>query len=231
VSDSYNDAQLVLTFFQRWAAWADLTIRPDKSFAYGAAQRSGHYQQILPNFHVNGQSVPVIALGAPMVYLGRSFTFSADAERAKNNLIDILGEVLTFVDSLPISPHLKCHALNLQIRAKLTFTLSHHTLCSTWLRTHLDNMVTGRVRSWLELPPSATILFVPLPLKLLGLDLILPSMLAELCQLGTEMTLAQSKDTGMHVLGRLVHENAPSPFYHLVKQASRKSAMKAAKAV
>jgi len=53
VSDSHSETQLVITYFQRWATWSDLPIRPDKSFAFGAAQRSGHYQQILPNFHLN----------------------------------------------------------------------------------------------------------------------------------------------------------------------------------
>jgi len=66
LSDNNREAQLVLTFLQRWAAWADLTIRPDKSFAYGAAQRNSHYQQILPNFHINGLNIPPIVLGAPM---------------------------------------------------------------------------------------------------------------------------------------------------------------------
>jgi len=43
IGDSWKDTQLIITFFQRWAAWADLPIRPAKSFAYGAAQRNGKY--------------------------------------------------------------------------------------------------------------------------------------------------------------------------------------------
>jgi len=38
IGEDSKSTQLVITFFQRWAAWADLPIRPDKSFAYGAAQ-------------------------------------------------------------------------------------------------------------------------------------------------------------------------------------------------
>jgi len=197
LSDNYRKAQLVLTFFQRWAAWEDLTIKPDKSFTYGAAQRSGHYQQILPNFHINELNIPSIDVGAPITYLGRSFSFSSDTERAKSSLIDNLGEVLAFVGSLPISPLLKCHTLNLQIRANLH---SHKVMCNTWLKTCLDSMVLGKFRGWMDLNSGATSHFVPLPHKLLDLDLILPSMLVELCQLGTEVTLAHSKDPGMPIL-------------------------------
>ena len=58
-------------------------------------------------------------------------------------------------------------------------------------------MITGRVRRWLDLPPCATAHFMPLPSKLLGLDLILPSMLFERCQISTSITLSKSKDPSM----------------------------------
>jgi len=70
IGDDRKSTQLVITFFQRWAAWADLPIRPDKSFAYGVAQRDGRYQQILPNFQLNGLPIPTIAIGGHMTYLG-----------------------------------------------------------------------------------------------------------------------------------------------------------------
>ena len=63
VCDRFKETQLILTFFQRWTAWADLIIRPDKSFAYAAAQRSGKYQQIQPSFTINGIPIPAIERG------------------------------------------------------------------------------------------------------------------------------------------------------------------------
>jgi len=75
VSGNFKEAQLLLSFFQRWAAWADLAIRPDKSFAYGTSQSSGRYQQITPNFHVNGVTIPPIPLREHMTYLGGGLFF------------------------------------------------------------------------------------------------------------------------------------------------------------
>jgi len=92
-------------------------------------------------------------------------------------------------------------------------------------------MVTGRVRGWLDLPPSATAHFLPLPHKMLGLDLILSSMLSELCQLGTNMTLLHSKDTAMKTLHSLNRVSVLTPFCNLAKFTSRKAATALAKGV
>jgi len=130
IGDDPKSTQLVITFFQSWAAWADLPIRPVKSFAYGAAQRDGRYQQILLHFQLNGLPIPTIAIGGHMTYLSR-FSFSFDGEKAKELLHSSLKDLLQFADSLPITPKLKCHALNLQMRSKLSFTLSHYSPSTT----------------------------------------------------------------------------------------------------
>src|SRR6266496_4023457 len=162
-----------------------------------------------------------------MTYLGRRFSFAADLDLAKSILIESTREALGFVNSLPISPMLKCHALNLQLRAHLSFPLSHYSVSKTWIKANLDSLVTGQVRRWFDLPPSTTAHFMPLPLKRLGLDLILPSMLSAICQLGTTMALHHSKDTNMRTLGSL--HRTKTPFSDLVDTVSKKEAAEAAK--
>jgi hypothetical protein len=231
INDSHKETQLVLSFFQRWTAWADLTIRPDKSFAYGAAQRCGRYQQIQPNFVVNSVPIPSIPIGGSMVYLGCSLSYASDTENAKSGLVETLKKVITFVETIPISSLLKCHALNLQIRAHLSFSMSHHHLPSTWLKTCLDGMVLERVRHWLDLPPGATVRFTPLPHQLLGLDLVLPSQLADLCRFGTDVALVHSKDPRMQTLQELSKPTIPPPFHHLLHAMTRVKAMAKAKEI
>jgi len=114
LSDNHIEAQLVITFFQKWAAWADLPIRTDKSFTYGAAQQNGRYQQIFPSLQLIRINIPVVALSEPMTYLGRCFSYSAAASFAKELLTTTLLETLTFVGVLPITPLLKFDALNLK---------------------------------------------------------------------------------------------------------------------
>ncbi len=227
VCDRHKETQLILTFFQRWTAWADLIIRPDKSFAYAAAQRSGKYQQIQPSFTINGVPIPAIERGGFMTYLGRRFSFAADLDLARSILVDSTNEALGFVNGLPISPMLKCHALNLQLRAHLSFPLSHYSVSKTWIKAHLDSLVTGQVRRWFDLPPSSTAHYMPLPLKRLGLDLILPSMLSAICQLSTSMALHHSKDANMRTLGSLYRTK--TPFRDLIATVSQKEAAEAAK--
>src|SRR6266568_1384119 len=140
-----------------------------------------------------------------------------------------MAESLALVDSFPISPLQKCHALNLQLRAHLSFTLGHYTVSQTWIKANLDNAVSQKVRKWLDLPPNATAHFLPLPHKWLGLDLILPSMLAEVCQLNTALALRHSRDPKMGQLYKQLGQRAP--FRDLIESVSRVKATSSAKAI
>jgi hypothetical protein len=117
-------------------------------------------------------------------------------------------QAIDFVKHLPITPLLKCHALNLQLRAKLSFPLSHCSLSLTWIQNSLDNLVTGKVREWLDQPPCATAHYFSLPAKELGLNLTLPSLLYEQCQATSMAILATSKDPKMKMLSK--NTNVPS---------------------
>src|ERR1051325_3263069 len=158
ISDNFKETQLLLNLFQRWTAWAYLIIRPDKCCAYAAAQRNGRYQQIKLFFSVDGVKIPSIEIGASMTYLGHQFSFASDAEIGKSLLSTLTKEAIDLSHLLPINPILKCHALNLLLRSKLSFLLTHYTIGLTWLKTNLDNLVTERVRRWLSLPPCSTCL-------------------------------------------------------------------------
>jgi len=84
--------------------------------------------------------------------------------------------------------------------------------------------VTGQVRRWLDLPSCATALFIPLPLKILGFDLILPSLLLELCQVGTDLTLIHSRDLKMGILYKTSHNKMPIREFIIL--ASRREVIK-----
>jgi len=162
-----------------------------------------------------------------MTYLGRKYSFMSDAEIAKKILTDSIQEALAFVSSLPISQFQRCHALNLQLRSQLSFPFSHYNISQTWIKANLDGLVTNKVRHWLELPPNATAHLMPLPTKCLGLDLIMPSMLAEICQLRNALTLRHSKDVKMDKLAHLVVGRVP--FRDLLSTATRIKASETAR--
>jgi hypothetical protein len=142
ISDSFEEAQLLLNLFHRWTSWADLIIRPDKCHSYAACQRNGYYKQIQPTFHVDENNIPSVELGGSITYLGHQFSFSADAELAKTDLERNTQEALDLCHKLPITPLLKCHALNLQLPAKLSLKLSHYNVSTTWIKNNLNMSVT-----------------------------------------------------------------------------------------
>jgi len=92
-------------------------------------------------------------------------------------------------------------------------------------------MVTHNVRFWFDLLHGATIPYLPRSYKQLGLDLILPSMLAELCKLSVNVTLLHSKDFLMSTLHGLAPRSTPIPFYALLTQTSSKAATKSVKSI
>ena len=154
-------------------------------------------------FSVGGNNIPPVKIGGFMTYVGHKFSFSANAENAKTDLLNNIHEAIDISYKLPITLLLKCHALNLQLRAKLSFILSHYAISCTWIKNNLDTLVTERVRKWLDLPPCSTAHYIPLPTKDLGLDLVLPSLLSEQCLTSSNLTLAKSKDPKMKLLYKL----------------------------
>jgi hypothetical protein len=200
INGTLNETQFMLNLFQRWTNWADLIIRPDKCCVYAATKRNGLYQQITQSLSVDGKAIPAVQIGESFTYLGHNFAFATELVSAKAGLLATMHEIIKLVDELQITPLLKMHALNLQLKAKLSFALGQYAIGSTWISQHLDTLVSEKVRSWLSLPPCASAHHLPLPASKLGHELVLPSLLYEQSQAGTRLTLAQSKDPNIRTL-------------------------------
>ena len=135
----------------------------------------------------------------------------------KEKLLRITNELIKFVKTLEITPLLKLHCLNLQMRAKLSFDMAQCETGMTWVKNNLDTLVNNFTRNLLSLPPCATVNHLSLPLKQLGLDITLPSMLFEQSQTGTRLTLLQSRDPTMIKL----YEHTRIPAIDSLIQASQ----------
>ena len=208
--DSLKSAQHLINLFQRWTLWADFTIRPDKCICYGAAKVNGRYQQILPSLSVNGIKIDPVPLQSSFTYLGHQFSFARNVESARVKLLELTRDSITTADNLPITPLLKCSSLNLLLRAKLSFVLRHVNVGHTWLTQSLDTLVTNKVRTWLGMPPCATAHYVPLPKSKLGLEIVLPSLLAEQCRTAASLSLQTSNDPDTVTLSSLLHLTQPA---------------------
>jgi len=196
-TESSDEAQTLIHLFQRWTNWADLIIRPDKCFAYGASKVNGRYQQIVPRLYVNNTLIPPVAIGDHMTYLGHIFSFSDDNSAAKREIQQCIGGHIEKTKQLHVTPTLQLHALNLLMRAELTHLFRQYSVGVTWVIQQLDNIVSEHARRLLELPPCATMHHLTLPHSLGGFNLTLPSQLYERAQLTTRHSLYQSDDNIM----------------------------------
>lgn len=215
ISESPGEAQQMIYLFQRWTSWADLIIRPDKCHAYAASKINGQYRQILPHLYVDGREIPAVAIGGSVTYLGHQFSFSSENDLAKTELIDRCKNLLQTADGLPVTPLLKLHATSLLIRSQLDFTLRQYAVGSTWIKAHVDTLVTERARQWLRLPPCATMHHLSVQANKGGHDLLLPSQLYELAQLRTRQVLGRSSDPLMRDLFQETRQPAIDWFINL----------------
>ena len=233
ISETSHEAQTLIHLFQRWTNWADLIIRPDKCYTYGASKINGRYQQILPRLYVNNTAIPPVAIGDSMVYLGHKFTFNEDNTVAKNEATEKMNALIATVEKLQISPTLKLNALNLLMRAHLSSILRQYTLGVTWIVQHLDNIVTEKTRRWLQMPPCSTLHHLSLPYRQGGFGVTLPSQLYEQAQLSSRLSLFNSNDTNMrdvfnqtqcpHIDSFIQTSNNQASSMNSLKQVNQKS--------
>ena len=105
-----------------------------------------------------------------------------DNEVQKEKFKFSLPDMLTRIDALPVLPKNKLLLYQRYILSKLSWHLTVVTVPKTWVIQHLDNVVTGFVRQWLDLPISATLRGIILPKNQFGLNLQLPSVKFTQCQ-------------------------------------------------
>ena len=128
--------------------------------------------QYLPKLFVNNEIVPAKKDNENFIYLGRSFNFKMDNSYHKLELVLNTKEFLERISSLPLHPKNKPLLYNNYILSKLAWHLTIGDLGLTWVKYNLDTLLVYFVRSWLEIPVSATIAIDLLSIDKFGLNIM-----------------------------------------------------------
>ena len=98
------------------------------------------------------------------------------------------------IDRLSLKPLDKIRIVNTYVYSKIKWEFSIYKLSTSWVKQHLDNILTCRIRHWLNLHPGANISHLKQSTSKLGINLSFPSDIFLSCQTTTRRILSQSKD-------------------------------------
>ena len=100
----------------------------------------------------------------------------------KSELLDTFTGILNEIDKLPLHPKNKILLYSRYALSKISWHLTVSDIGKTWANEKLDSIASNFIRKWLELPISATLCNVQLPLNKFGLNISLPSTKFLQCQ-------------------------------------------------
>ena len=164
-----SENQVLLNAFSCWCNWLNMIIRVDKCCTFGIRKIETSSIQYLPKLFVNNEIIPVTKDNENFIYLSRSFIFKMDNNYHKLELVSNTKEFLEKISSLPLHPRNKLLLYNNYVLSKPAWHLTIADFGLTWVKHNLDTLLAYFVRSWLEIPVSATIDIVLLSKDKFGL--------------------------------------------------------------
>ena len=200
VTSLESENQLLVNLFSRWCNWSDMEIRPDKCHIFGMKKTNTKCVQYSPKVYIHNELVKAIKTDEPFLYLGRYFDFHMSDQEHKNELTTKLKEYLEKIDGLDVHPRNKILIYQKYVLGKISWHLTVTKISSTWIKEHLDNMVSNYMRSWLELPVNGTLKIATLSRSKYGLNFINVSTRFTQCQCTFRKALKNSSNDNIKKL-------------------------------
>ena len=104
------------------------------------------------------------------------------------------------IDNLPLHPKNKLLVYRRYVLSTISWHFAVADLPRTWVTENLDNLVSRYIRSWLELPVSATLTSLALSKKQFGLNLQMPYIKFTQCQTVSCNILRSSPNVNVQAL-------------------------------
>ncbi len=206
-----SDNQLLLNLFYKWSVWADFLIRIDKCHTFAMKKTHSSSMQFLPYLTLGGKRVPPVAIGESFTYLGKLFSFDMDNHQAKEEILNTMEGIIEKTDSLPLHPRSKISIVTLYMYSKLRWWFSCYQLDLFWLKGSCDSLILRYIRKCLNFHPGANVSHLNLPLKRLGLNLLLPSQLYQQCKVTVRRIMRASRDNNIRSLYVETHNSNINP--------------------
>ncbi len=84
----------------------------DKCKTFGIAKVNSAAKQTFSNVFVNTEPIPTVDDGGNLKYLGRYFNFEMDNSAHKQELLEMVENILKKIDLLPLHPKYNLEAIN-----------------------------------------------------------------------------------------------------------------------
>ena len=195
-----RENQLLLNRFTVWCQWSDMILRVDKCTTFGIKKELTRSIQYLPKLFLNNLLAPRIESGKSFHYLSRCFDFNMSDDDHKSELLDTFTGILNEIDKLPLHPKDKILLGSRYTLSKISWHLTVPEIGKPWATEKLDSIASNFIRKWLELPISATLCNVQLPLNKFGLNISLPSTKFLQCQTVSRKVLKSSPNEEIKTL-------------------------------
>ena len=115
ISGQESENQHLLNHFTLWCKWSQMVIPVDKCVTFGIEKSATKSIQYLPKLLVNSEVVPCARLGDSFRYLGRYFDFDMSNIVHKQELSQMVGDIMYKIDLLPLHPRNKCQLYRLDL--------------------------------------------------------------------------------------------------------------------
>ncbi|CAB4002828.1 Hypothetical predicted protein [Paramuricea clavata] len=220
ITGQESENQHLLNRFSIWCQWSDMIIRVDKCSTFGIKKAVTKSVQYLPKLLISNQLIPKITIGESFQYLGRYFDFHMSNDNHKTELVTLLNELMSDVDSKPLQPKNKLLLYSRYVLSKLAWHLTVATLSKTWVTENIDSIANKYIRRWLEVPISGTLSTVFLTNNKFGLSIYPPSVKFIQCQTVLRKALKSSPNESTNDLWRATsnHTNIQYDAYNSTKE-------------
>ena len=162
-SQESENQHLLNRFSAVWCQWTNMIIRVDKCSTFGIKKAITKSVQYLPKLLINNQLIPRINIGESFQYLGRYFDFNMSNDNHKTEIITLINQLMTDIDSKPLHPKNKILLYSRHVLSKLSWHFTVAALSKTWVTENIDSVVNQYIRKWLQIPISGTLSTVYLP--------------------------------------------------------------------
>ena len=112
-------------------------------------------------------------------------------------LSSLVQNLMNDIDIKPLHPKHKLLLYSRYVLSKLSWHFTIANISKTWITKHLDSVVNGYIRKWLDIPISGTLSNVFLERDKFGLNICLPSIKFTQCQTVLRNSLKESPNDSL----------------------------------
>ena len=134
--------------------------------------------QYLPKLLINGVLIPCVEMSESFRYLGRFFDFNMSNHQHMSELSSLVQDLMNDIDIKPLHPKHKL-LYSRYVLSKLSWHFTIANISKTWITEHLDSLVNGYIRKWLDIPISGTLEHCPPSIKFTQCQTVLRNSLKE----------------------------------------------------